>query len=99
MENSMKKRVLLIDDEARVRASLKAVLEPTYETIQAADAQEGLALVRKEATPRRAVGTPNHARRESYGTGHHADGNEISQNRRRCDEVRRSRLSFKALRR
>ena len=26
----MKKRVLLIDDEARVRASLKAVLEPTY---------------------------------------------------------------------
>ena len=45
----MKKRVLLIDDEARVRASLKAVLEPTYETIQAADAQEGLELFRKEA--------------------------------------------------
>lgn len=45
----MKKRVLLIDDEARVRASLKAVLEPTYETIHAADAQEGLELFRKEA--------------------------------------------------
>ncbi|MBU6432765.1 MAG: sigma-54 dependent transcriptional regulator, partial [Nitrospirae bacterium] len=45
----MKKRVLLIDDEARVRASLKAVLEPAYETIQAADAQEGLELFQKEA--------------------------------------------------
>ena len=45
----MKKRVLLIDDEARVRASLKAVLEPIYETIQATDAQEGLELFRKEA--------------------------------------------------
>ena len=45
----MKKRVLLIDDEARVRASLKMVLEPTYEVIQAADAQEGLELFRKEA--------------------------------------------------
>jgi DNA-binding NtrC family response regulator len=45
----MKKRVLLIDDEARVRVSLKSVLEPTYETIQAADAQEGLELFRKEA--------------------------------------------------
>ena len=49
MDTSMKKRVLLIDDEARVRASLKAVLEPTYETIQAADAQKGLELFRKEA--------------------------------------------------
>jgi DNA-binding NtrC family response regulator len=49
METSMKKRVLLIDDEARVRASLKAVLEPTYETIQAADAKEGLELFRREA--------------------------------------------------
>ena len=49
MDTSMKKRVLLIDDEARVRASLKTVLEPTYETIQAADAQEGLELFRKEA--------------------------------------------------
>jgi DNA-binding NtrC family response regulator len=49
MDTSMKKRVLLIDDEARVRASLKTVLEPTYETIQAGDAQEGLDLFRKEA--------------------------------------------------
>ena len=49
MDTSMKKRVLLIDDEARVRASLKAVLEPAYETIQAADAQEGLELFQKEA--------------------------------------------------
>ncbi len=45
----MKKRVLLIDDETRVRASLKVVLEPAYEVIQAADAQEGLELFRKEA--------------------------------------------------
>jgi DNA-binding NtrC family response regulator len=49
MDSSMKKRVLLIDDEARVRASLKMVLEPTYEVIQAADAQEGLELFRNEA--------------------------------------------------
>lgn len=47
--SNLKKRVLLIDDESRVRASLKAVLEPTYEVIQAADAQEGLDLFHKEA--------------------------------------------------
>ena len=47
--SNLKKRVLLIDDEIRVRASLKAVLEPTYEVIQAADAQEGLDLFHKEA--------------------------------------------------
>ena len=44
----MKKRVLLIDDEARVRTSLKMVLEPNYEILQAADAQEGLETFRKE---------------------------------------------------
>jgi DNA-binding NtrC family response regulator len=44
----MKKRVLLIDDEARVRTSLKMVLEPNYEILQAADAQEGLDTFRKE---------------------------------------------------
>ncbi len=44
----MKKRVLLIDDEARVRTSLKMVLEPSYEILQAADAQEGLEAFRKE---------------------------------------------------
>jgi DNA-binding NtrC family response regulator len=43
-----KKRVLLIDDEPRVRASLKMVLEPSYEISQAADAEEGLDLFRKE---------------------------------------------------
>lgn len=49
MESSaMKKRVLLIDDEARVRTSLKMVLEPNYEILQAADAQEGLEAFRKE---------------------------------------------------
>ena len=49
MEHStMKKRVLLIDDEPRVRASLKMVLEPNYEIFQAADAQEGLDAFRKE---------------------------------------------------
>jgi len=47
--DALKKRVLLVDDEARVRASLKAVLEPNYEVIQAADAQEGLDLFHKEA--------------------------------------------------
>src|SRR5918995_1101005 len=49
IESGLKKRVLLVDDEARVRASLKAVLEPNYEVIQAADAQEGLDLFHKEA--------------------------------------------------
>lgn len=49
VEPSMRKRVLLIDDEPRVRASLKMVLEPTYEVFQAGDAQEGLELFRKEA--------------------------------------------------
>jgi DNA-binding NtrC family response regulator len=43
-----KKRVLLIDDEARVRTSLKMVLEPSYDILQAADAQEGLDVFRKE---------------------------------------------------
>jgi DNA-binding NtrC family response regulator len=43
-----KKRVLLIDDEARVRTALKMVLEPSYDILQAADAQEGLEVFRKE---------------------------------------------------
>lgn len=45
----MKKRVLLIDDEARVRASLKMVLESDYDIVQAADAQEGLEAFRRES--------------------------------------------------
>ena len=34
IESNVRKRVLLVDDEARVRASSKAVLEPTYEVIR-----------------------------------------------------------------
>lgn len=45
----MKKRVLLIDDEPRVRASLKTVLEPTYEILEAADAAEGLQIFKRES--------------------------------------------------
>jgi DNA-binding NtrC family response regulator len=44
----MKRRILIVDDEPRVRLSLKMVLEPTYEVLQAADAQEGLDLFRRE---------------------------------------------------
>ncbi|MEX5213951.1 MAG: sigma-54 dependent transcriptional regulator [Nitrospiraceae bacterium] len=44
----MKKRILIVDDEPRVRTSVKMVLEPTYEVLQAADAQEGLDLFRRE---------------------------------------------------
>jgi two-component system, NtrC family, response regulator AtoC len=43
-----KKRVLLIDDEARVRTSLKMVLEPLYDILQAGDGHEGLEIFRKE---------------------------------------------------
>ncbi len=45
----MKKRILVVDDEPRVRTSLKLVLEPTYDVLQAADAHEGLDLFKKEA--------------------------------------------------
>jgi DNA-binding NtrC family response regulator len=45
----MKKRILLVDDEAGIRASLKVVLEPTYEVISAPDAEEGLTLFRRES--------------------------------------------------
>lgn len=45
----MKKRVLLVDDEPRVRASLKTVLEPTYEILEAADAAEGLQIFKRES--------------------------------------------------
>ncbi|GMV50095.1 sigma-54-dependent Fis family transcriptional regulator [Nitrospirales bacterium NOB] len=44
----MKKRVLLVDDEPRVRASLKTVLEPTYDILEAADAAEGLQVFKKD---------------------------------------------------
>ncbi|MEW6544420.1 MAG: sigma-54 dependent transcriptional regulator [Nitrospirota bacterium] len=45
----MKKRVLLVDDEPSVLASLKVVLEPIYEVICASSAQEGLDLFRQES--------------------------------------------------
>ena len=45
----MKKRVLLVDDEPRVRASVKAVLEPTYDILEAAEAAEGLQLFKRES--------------------------------------------------
>lgn len=45
----MKKRVLLVDDEPRVRASLKTVLEPTYDILEAADAVEGLKSFKHDA--------------------------------------------------
>ncbi|WP_447598513.1 sigma-54-dependent transcriptional regulator [Nitrospira sp. Nam80] len=45
----MKKRVLLVDDEPRVRASLKLVLEPVYDVLEAADAQEGLEFFKRES--------------------------------------------------
>lgn len=43
-----KKRVLLIDDEPRVRTSLKMVLEPLYDILQAGDGHEGLDIFRKQ---------------------------------------------------
>ncbi|WP_413936287.1 sigma-54-dependent transcriptional regulator [Nitrospira sp. BLG_1] len=43
-----KKRLLLIDDEPRVRTSLKMVLEPLYDIAQASDGPEGLDIFRKE---------------------------------------------------
>ena len=45
---AVRKRVLLIDDDPRVRASLKMVLEPIYDILQACDAQEGLDVFRKD---------------------------------------------------
>lgn len=49
MESSIvRKRILLIDDDPRVRASLKMVLEPLYEVLQAGDGQEGLDMFRKD---------------------------------------------------
>ncbi|HEX9743178.1 MAG TPA: sigma-54 dependent transcriptional regulator [Nitrospiraceae bacterium] len=45
----MKKRILLVDDEAGIRASLKVVLEPVYETLTASTGQEGLDLFRRES--------------------------------------------------
>lgn len=45
----MKKRILLVDDEASIRASLKVVLEPTHDVLCAASSQEGLEQFRRES--------------------------------------------------
>ena len=44
----MKQRILLVDDEPGIRASLKVVLEPTYEVLAASNGTEGLALIHRE---------------------------------------------------
>jgi DNA-binding NtrC family response regulator len=45
----MKKRILLVDDEPGIRAALKMVLEPAYETVTASSAREGLQALRGES--------------------------------------------------
>jgi DNA-binding NtrC family response regulator len=45
----MKKRILLVDDEPGIRASLKMVLEPAYDTVNARNAHEGTELFRRES--------------------------------------------------
>mgnify|MGYP001560206516 FL=1 len=44
----MKKRILVVDDEQGVRASLQMTLEPAYEVVCASNAGEGLAKFRQE---------------------------------------------------
>src|SRR2546428_803756 len=44
----MKKRVLVVDDEQGIRASLQMTLEPAYEVLCASNAQDGLARFRQE---------------------------------------------------
>jgi DNA-binding response OmpR family regulator len=39
----MKKRILVVDDEQGIRASLQMTLEPAYEVMCASNAKEGLA--------------------------------------------------------
>jgi two-component system response regulator AtoC len=45
----MKKRILLVDDEPGIRAALKMVLEPAFETIAVTSAREGLQALRRES--------------------------------------------------
>lgn len=45
----MQQRILLVDDEPGVRASLRMVLEPTYEVLAAANGSEALAQLHREA--------------------------------------------------
>ncbi len=44
----MKKRILVVDDEQGIRASLQMTLEPTYEVVCTSNAEEGLARFRQE---------------------------------------------------
>jgi DNA-binding NtrC family response regulator len=45
----MTPRILLVDDEPGIRASLKMTLEPAYEVMAASSGTEGLALLHKES--------------------------------------------------
>ncbi|TAJ29059.1 MAG: sigma-54-dependent Fis family transcriptional regulator, partial [Nitrospirae bacterium] len=45
----MKQRILLVDDEPGIRASLRVVLEPAYEVFAASNGAEGLALLHRES--------------------------------------------------
>ena len=106
-ESSLKKRVLLVDDEARVRASLKAVLEPVYEVIQAADAQEGPRPVpqgsaacraARRHSPRdgRFVSSANATNGAEPHPRHHADRDKVRQNGGRRDEAGRRRTTSRS---
>src|SRR3989442_10598468 len=44
----MKKRILVVDDEPGIHASLQMTLEPVYEVLCASNAQEGLARFRQD---------------------------------------------------
>src|SRR5438093_13099288 len=44
----MKKRILVVDDEPGIHASLQMTLEPVYEVLCASNAQDGLARFRQE---------------------------------------------------
>ncbi len=44
----MKKRILVVDDEQGIRASLQMTLEPAYEVLCASNAEDGLARFRQE---------------------------------------------------
>src|SRR5207247_11402658 len=44
----MKKRILVVDDEPGIHASLQMTLEPVYEVLCASNAQDGLARYRQE---------------------------------------------------
>ena len=45
----MKQRILLVDDEAGIRASLKVTLEPIYDVVCASDANQALGRFRRES--------------------------------------------------